>query len=121
MPDNPTPAPPIRELLTRKDIALTPAEMQIAQTLLADYPVSGLGTAASLAKRAGVSDPTVIRLVSKLGFDGFAAFQARLLGEVEAGLHSPVMMMGAKQPTARGRSVAATYLHTVAAAIESMS
>ena len=39
------------------------------------YPTSGLGTATSLAKRAGVSDPTVVRLVMKLGFEASRIFR----------------------------------------------
>ena len=50
----------IRDTLTRSDIDLTPAEAKIAQVLLDEYPTSGLGTATALAKRAGVSDPTVL-------------------------------------------------------------
>ncbi|MEP7246092.1 MAG: MurR/RpiR family transcriptional regulator [Gammaproteobacteria bacterium] len=109
----------MRDVLTEKSLVLTPSEAKIAQVLLADYPLAGLGTATSLAKRAGVSDPTVIRLVTKLGFVGYPAFQARLLEEVDAGLRSPIMMMEAKRPAAKGRSVGAAYLHSVAAAIES--
>jgi DNA-binding MurR/RpiR family transcriptional regulator len=108
----------IRDILTRKDLILTPSETKIAQVLLDEYPTSGLGTAKSLAKRAGVSDPTVIRLVTKIGFDGFAAFQRRLLEEVEAGLRSPLMMMEAKRPAAKGRSVAEVYMRSVAEAVE---
>lgn len=112
---------PIRDLLTRRDLALTPAEAKIAEVLLGDYPVAGLGTATSLARRAGVSDPSVIRMIAKLGFEGFAAFQKRLLDEVEAGLRSPLMMMEAKRPArARGaRSVEETYIRSAAAAVES--
>jgi len=116
------PLPPIRDLLTQHDFALTPAESKIAQVLLGDYPVAGLGTATALAKRAGVSDPSVIRLVGKLGFDGFAAFQKRLLEEVEAGLRSPLMMMEAKRPAraaASGHSIEETYIRSAAHAVES--
>jgi DNA-binding MurR/RpiR family transcriptional regulator len=108
----------LRERLTGSDLALTPSESRIVQLLLEDYPRAGLGTASSLARRASVSDPTVIRLVAKLGFKGFAAFQTRLLEEVDAALHSPLMMMEAKRPAAKGRSVAQAYLRTAAAAIE---
>jgi DNA-binding MurR/RpiR family transcriptional regulator len=116
-------AAPIRDLLTQHGLALTPAEAKIAQVLLGDYPVAGLGTATALARRAGVSDPSVIRMVTKLGFDGFAAFQKRLLEEVEAGLRSPLMMMEAKRPTraaaTSGRSVEETYIRSAAATVES--
>jgi len=63
----------IRDTLTRKDFGLTRSEAKIAQVLLDEYPISGLGTATALAKRAGVSDPTVIRLGAKIGFDGLIA------------------------------------------------
>lgn len=90
----------IRDVLMRGDLALTPSEEKIVRLLLTDYPTSGLGTASSLARRAGVSDPTVVRLVVKLGYEGFPDFQAKLLAEVEARLHSPLLMMEAK--TSRG-------------------
>src|SRR5687768_18516279 len=75
----------IREVLMHPGLALTPSEEKIVQLLLTDYPTSGLGSASSLARRAGVSDPTVVRLVMKLGYEGFPDFQAKLLAEVEIG------------------------------------
>lgn len=108
----------VRDSLTRDDLALTPSEAKIAQVLLADYPLGGLGTAASLAKKAGVSDPTVARLVAKLGFDGFGDLQARLLEEVEARLHSPLLMMQAKRRQASDEHVCRAYLRSVAHQME---
>src|ERR1700754_197866 len=87
----------VRDILAGRGQELTPSESKIVQLLLADYPVAGLGTASSLAKRAGVSDPTVVRLINKLGFEHFSAFQASLLNEVEARLRSPLMMIDAKR------------------------
>lgn len=107
----------IRDLLTQSGLSLTPSEAKIAQVLLAEYPISGLGTATSLARRAGVSDPTVVRLVVKLGFDGFPDFQATLLAEVEARLHSPLLMMEAKRPGGMD-SAAAAYMTSVARSLE---
>jgi DNA-binding MurR/RpiR family transcriptional regulator len=72
---------------------------------------------ASLAKRAQVSDPTVVRFVSKLGFDGFPAFQARLLEEVDAGLRSPLMMMESKSAQ-HVESVGQNYIGSVAGAMQ---
>lgn len=89
--------PTVREIIAGKGALLTPSESKIVQLLLADYPVAGLGTASSLAKRAGVSDPTVVRLINKLGFEHFSTFQASLLSEVEAQLRSPLMMIDAKR------------------------
>lgn len=94
--------PTVREILASHGHTLTPSESKIVQLLLADYPVAGLGTASSLAKRAGVSDPTVVRLINKLGFEHFSAFQASLLGEVEARLRSPLMMIDARRPGSGG-------------------
>jgi DNA-binding MurR/RpiR family transcriptional regulator len=103
--------PTVRDILASQGAGLTPSESKIVQLLLADYPVAGLGTASSLAKRAGVSDPTVARLITKVGFEHFSAFQASLLSEVEARLRSPLMMIDAKQTQRRG--TARGYLASV--------
>lgn len=102
----------IRDILDG-DATLTPSEQKIARVLLADYPVSGLGTQSNLARRAGVSDPTVVRFVAKLGFDGFTEFQASLLDEVEERLRSPLMMIEAKRPPTE-RGIAQAYLASAA-------
>lgn len=107
----------LRELLSSGQVALTPAEARIVQALLNDFPGAGLGTAASLAKRAGVSDPTVSRLVAKLGFDGFTAFQARLLDEVEARLRSPLVMMRSRA-LAGPMETPPAYLESALAALD---
>lgn len=104
---------PLRDRLTQAGLSLTPSEAKIAQVLLSDYPMSGLGTATSLARRAGVSDPTVVRLVVKLGYGGFPDFQADLLEEVEARLHSPLLMMEAKRRGAPKENVGQSYLNSV--------
>ncbi|GAA4177123.1 MurR/RpiR family transcriptional regulator [Shinella granuli] len=70
--------------------ALTRAEKQLATSLLDNYPVSGLGSITTVAENAGVSTPTVARMVQKLGFRGFPDFQARLHHELEATLSSPI-------------------------------
>ena len=95
-PPGTTPAGPVHSLLRAPPVPFTPAEMRVVQVLTEDYPIAGLGTVASLAKRAGVSDPTVVRLVAKLGYEGFPAFQRALLSEVEDRLRSPLMMMEAR-------------------------
>jgi DNA-binding MurR/RpiR family transcriptional regulator len=110
--------PSIRDILLAVDLSLTPSEERIVQLLLADYPASGLGTATNLAKRAGVSDATVVRLVVKLGFDGYPDFQRRLLAEVEARLHSPLLMMETKRPSGAEPLIAEAYLHAVSDVID---
>ena len=77
---------------------LTPAERKIVRVLLADYPVRGLEPVAKLAADAGVSAPTVLRLISKLNFDGYPDFQQALKSEVSARLSSPLSMHEASDP-----------------------
>jgi len=69
---------------------LTASERRAAQILLANYPVQGLETVAKFAEQAGVSPPTILRFVNRLGFAGYSDFQRGLKGEVEAQLRSPL-------------------------------
>lgn len=69
---------------------LTPAETRLVDHMLSHYPVMALGSITALADGAGVSKPTVGRLVRKLGFAGYAAFQKHLRAEVEGMLASPI-------------------------------
>jgi DNA-binding MurR/RpiR family transcriptional regulator len=108
--------PVLRDLLLDPNRALTPAEQKIQRILLADYPTSGLDSASGIARRAGVSNPTVTRFVMRLGFSGVAAFQAQLLTEVEARLRSPLEMMGAT-PAGSGNPVP-DYFRSVTQAME---
>ncbi|MFD9901494.1 MurR/RpiR family transcriptional regulator [Mesorhizobium sp. NPDC059025] len=103
----------IRDVLMRQDLALTPSEEKIVRLLLTDYPGAGLGSASNLARRAGVSDPTVVRLAVKLGYEGYPDFQAKLLAEVEARLHSPLLMMEAKRPSGSEDNPILAYLASV--------
>ncbi len=63
---------------------LTKSDRMVARRLLADYPIAGLKTLAELAARAGVSAPTVIRCVKKLGFKSYPDFQNALHDEVQS-------------------------------------
>ena len=78
------------DVITAHFEALTRAEKQLAGSLLDNYPVSGLGSITTVAENAGVSTPTVARMVQKLGFRGFPDFQARLHHELEATLSNPI-------------------------------
>lgn len=82
----------VAERLHRRLAELTPAERKVARALMAEYPVRGLQPVAKLAAAAGVSAPTVVRLVSKLSFDSYASFQRSLKSEVSARLSSPLAM-----------------------------
>jgi DNA-binding MurR/RpiR family transcriptional regulator len=73
---------------------MTPNERRAAQRLLADYPVAGLDTVARFGEAAGVSGPTVLRMISKIGFSSYGAFQSELRAEVAARLATPLMKDG---------------------------
>jgi DNA-binding MurR/RpiR family transcriptional regulator len=80
----------ISERLRDKAGELTRAERQLAQTIMKNYPASGLGTITTLANAADVSTPTVARLVQKLGFTGFPDFQANLHRELNEKISGPI-------------------------------
>ena len=69
---------------------LTRAERQLALSILENYPASGLGPLATLAKGANVSVPTVARMVQKLGYKGYPDFQADLRDELGAIAKGPI-------------------------------
>jgi DNA-binding MurR/RpiR family transcriptional regulator len=77
------------EIFARMD-ELSPAEKKVARSLLANYPAAGLASAATLAKAAGTSTPTVLRLIARLGIGGYPEFQQQLRQEVTEQLSSPV-------------------------------
>ena len=52
---------------------------------------AGLETVAQFAARAGVSAPSILRFIARLGFTAYADFQRRLKEELEAQLQSPLM------------------------------
>lgn len=80
----------IAEILRDSFEKFTRAERQLADSLLANYPMSGLGSITAVAQEADVSTPTVVRMVQKLGFKGFPEFQRALRGELQARISDPI-------------------------------
>lgn len=74
------------------------AERRVAYAILAAYPSAGLETVARLADRAAVSGPTVIRLVTRLGFGGFPEFQEALIEEIQERTTSPLVQYARRDP-----------------------
>ena len=73
--------------------SLSPAEMRVAETVLAAPAWVLQNTLSAVAGRAGVSDPTVIRFCRSLGLDGYQTFRLRLahsLGSGAAFLHRDI-------------------------------
>ncbi|MGW0915162.1 MurR/RpiR family transcriptional regulator [Streptomyces sp. NPDC002784] len=71
---------------------LSPAERKVARVLLAAYPAAGFETVATIAERAAVSAPTVLRFVARLGYSGFPEFQAALRAELDQRNASPLSL-----------------------------
>lgn len=84
-------------------------ERRVAHRLLADYPMAGLQSATDLARVVGVSTPTVLRMVSRLGFESYVDFQRRLRDELTAQLSSPLQKPVAPKTTGK-KAQAHAYL-----------
>lgn len=80
----------ISDILRASFQNLTRAERQLADSLLQNYPMSGLGSITVVAQEAEVSTPTVVRMVQKLGFKGFPEFQRALRNELQATISDPI-------------------------------
>ncbi|MCX7567937.1 MurR/RpiR family transcriptional regulator [Sulfitobacter sp. F26169L] len=80
----------ISDRIQQKLDHLTRAERQLALSILENYPASGLGPLATLAKNANVSVPTVARMVQKLGYKGYPDFQTDLREELGARAKTPI-------------------------------
>lgn len=94
--------PPLRDLITDPGIDLTPSERKVVRALLDHYPRNGLGPMSRLAEHAGVSDPTIVRLVKKLGFGGYAEFQDALLSDMDHRLRSPRTLLRRRAKSQQG-------------------
>lgn len=81
----------------RDGLAGFPAtERRVAHRILADYPVAGLQSASDLARETGVSAPTVLRLVARIGFASYPDFQRVMREELTAQLSSPLNKLPTK-------------------------
>jgi DNA-binding MurR/RpiR family transcriptional regulator len=102
----------VTELISDRMDAMPAGERRAAQALIANYPVIGLKTVAEFSQAAGVSSPTILRFVARLGFQNYPEFQAALQDELAAQLQSPASRAGLPQPSRHG-SVPATVEATL--------
>ena len=84
----------IAELIADRIDAMPAGERRAAQTLIASYPMIGLKTVAEFSQAAGVSSPTILRFVGRLGFQNYPEFQSALQDELAAQLQSPASRAG---------------------------
>lgn len=80
----------VPERIRKAQAELTPSERRIADVLSDSNLMMGLENVATLADRARVSGPTVIRFANKLGFEGFPQLQSALRNDLRARLASPL-------------------------------
>lgn len=80
----------VQDLIRSSFDRLTRSERQLATALTSHYPMSALGSITTIAEQAGVSTPTVVRMVRKLGFKGFPDLQTRIHEELETTLSNPI-------------------------------
>lgn len=97
--------------------SLTQSERKLAATLLSNYPFKGLLNIQELAEEAGVSAASISRFTAKLGLDGYADMQRKLVDELRRGDVSPVDLH--ERSTRIRGSFLAGFLARAAAQIES--
>lgn len=68
---------PLQELLVNNEIHLTPSQQRIMKYIVDHYEEAIFLTASELARRAMVSEATVVRLAKALGFDGYPGMQRK--------------------------------------------
>lgn len=80
----------IAEAIQNTRAEMTRSEIQLANAILDEYPISGLCSITELADKAGVSTPTVGRMIQKLGYSGYGKFQAALRTELAEMISDPI-------------------------------
>ncbi len=92
----------VAERIAERMDGMPAGERRAAQTLVANYPLIGLKTVADFSVAAGVSSPTILRFVSRLGFQNYPEFQAALQDELAEQLQSPASRAAAPRRTDAG-------------------
>jgi RpiR family carbohydrate utilization transcriptional regulator len=86
---------PLMERLTRGLEQLRPSERKVAELVLQDPARAMRLSMAAVAGAAGVSEPTVMRFCTGLGFDGFQSFKYALAEALAIGIpvtHSAIRL-----------------------------
>ena len=97
---------------------LTPAERRVAAVVADDPEAVAFGTVADVARRAGASGATVVRLAAKLGFEGFVDLQAAVRDELARRLRPASERIRRPQPGDVLGTALAVEMANVAATLE---
>ena len=104
-----------RDVIAASADRLSPSERLVADAVAADPAAVAFGTVASVAARAGVSGPTVVRLAAKLGYEGFPGLQAEVQEELASRLRPAAERIRAQERTdALGRTLTTTVANVTA-------
>ena len=100
---------------------LSKGQKRIAAYILSDYDKAAFMTASKLGNLVGVSESTVVRFASQLGYDGYPAMQ-RALQEIVRSKLTSIQRIQASNDTLFSADVVASVLHrdmdTIRQAIE---
>jgi DNA-binding MurR/RpiR family transcriptional regulator len=99
---------------------LTPAERRVAAVVADDPEAVAFGTVADVARRAGASGATVVRLASKLGFEGFVELQGAVRDEMARRLRPASERIRRPAPGDVLGTALATEMANVAATLEAV-
>lgn len=80
---------------------LTPNDREIADYILDKFPQVAFETAQEIADRVGVSKAAVVRLATRLGYDGFTELKTVLRQHVNTQLQSPLQLLQAHEKSLR--------------------
>jgi DNA-binding MurR/RpiR family transcriptional regulator len=97
---------------------LTVAERRVAEAVVRDLARVAFGTVAELAAQSSSSGPTVLRLASKLGFDGFAGLQEAVQEELSQQLRPAVERIRTQSVTSPLRRAAEVESANVTATLD---
>ncbi len=99
------------EAIKERMAQLRKSERKVAEVVLADPDAVMNGTVATLARAAGVSDPTVIRFCEAIGCDGFQDFRIALARGRAFAMHAHSVISAGDGP---GEVIGKIFQYTLA-------
>jgi DNA-binding MurR/RpiR family transcriptional regulator len=87
----------LAERMRRALPGMSPSERSIVRHLLAISSAEEVATVASVSERAGVSPPTVLRCLAKIGFNHFGDFREVAVSELAAKHESALQQMSRRR------------------------
>jgi DNA-binding MurR/RpiR family transcriptional regulator len=96
----------VAERVAEHRARLSPAERQVAAAVLERPEDVAFGTVASLARQTDTSGASVVRLATKLGYEGFAGLQAAVQQAIGQQLRPAVERIHGGVPASRAEVVA---------------